>query len=208
MREYSNSSSARSSRKPTASTRRAWLRSPCGLYAAGETIAGAGGATVLAADCCFEPKIFIGIRGVMTDGKAHEARLRPTLVCGAGNMPDGNTLADACKPCPAGTEKPLGQKIARRAPPARPPRTRQRGRSRCKPGTYQRQRGRIAASRVFLGGSSPALARSNASGASPTVPARLWQLRMPEMPRARWPTARRWCCRSATARRAPYRTPT
>ena len=70
----------------------------CGQYAAGETIAGADGATVLAADCCFEPKIFIGIRGVMTDGKAHEARLRPTLVCGAGNMPDGNTLADACKP--------------------------------------------------------------------------------------------------------------
>ena len=43
----------------------------CGQYAPGETIAGAGGATVLAADCCFEPKIFIGIRGVMPDGKAH-----------------------------------------------------------------------------------------------------------------------------------------
>ena len=114
----------------------------CGQYAPGETIAGAGGATVLAADCCFEPKIFIGIRGVMTDGKAHSARLRPTLVCGAGNMPDGNTLADACKPCPAGTEKPLGQKMCTAVPAGSAAENKGTARcSRCKPGTYQRQRG-------------------------------------------------------------------
>ena len=78
----------------------------------------------------------------MTDGKAHSARLRPTLVCGAGNMPDGNTLADACKPCPAGTEKPLGQKMCTPCPAGSAAENKGTARcSRCKPGTFQRQRG-------------------------------------------------------------------
>ena len=143
----------------------------CGQYAPGETIAGAGGATVLAADCCFEPKIFIGIRGVMTDGKAHSARLRPTLVCGAGNMPDGNTLADACKPCPVGTEKPLGQKMCTPCPAGSAAENKgtraARGASR---GRSSGSAGRIGASCACRGGSSPTLARSSAS-----VPPRLFQ---------------------------------
>ena len=180
----------------------------CGQYAAGETIAGAGGATVLAADCCFEPKIFIGIRGVMTDGKAHSARLRPTLVCGAGNMPDGNTLADACKPCPAGTEKPLGQKMCTPCPAGSAAENKGTARcSRCKPGRSSGSAGRIGASCAFRGGSSPALARSSASSApstssspSPAAPS------AKNAPMARRPTARRCRPRIATAPRAFCRT--